>query len=442
MLKHLLYVSGFIFLSITVLTAQKSIEMSLEDCIKFGLENNKSIKVASEKVNSARLKRAEAGTSGLPGLSLQAGYTRLSEVDPFAISIPFGGSMQTFTVSPSILNNYSAKLTLTQPIFTGFKIDLNKEISDQTIVASLFDLQAEKSKLKYTISNAYWSLYKVIEGKKVIEEYIKMIETRLKDLKNFYKQGLITENEILKLEVQLSSAKVQSLEADNGREMAKLMLLNSMDMPYDTDIQLKPVTVNEQVYQDLVLEAINSQALITRPEMKAMEVRINSRKSAVELTKAAWYPDIYFIGNYNYSRPNQRIVPTKDEFKGTWDITLSLSYTLWNWNATSYRTQQAESELAQTNYQYQMMKDGILIEVKQAYLNYLANHSRIDLARNTVKQAEENYRVSTNLFKQGMIKNSDLFDAEVALFESKIKLVTSVSDLRIAEALLDKAIGN
>jgi len=398
--------------------------------------------VAAEKVTSAKLKREEAGTTGLPGLSLQAGYTRLSEVDPFAITLPFGGSMQTFTVSPSILNNYSAKLTLTQPVFTGFKIDLNKEISDQTIVASLFDLQSEKSKLKYTISNAYWSLYKVIEGKKVIDEYIKMIEARLKDLKNFFKQGLITENELLKLEVQLSSAKVQRLEAENGREMATLLLLNSMDMPYDTEITLKLGILDEQANQNLVLDALNAQALLARPEIKAMEVRLNTRKSAIELTKSAWYPDVYFIGNYNYSRPNQRIVPSKDEFNGTWDVTLSLSYTLWNWNATSIRTQQAESDLAQTNYQYQMIKDGILIEVKQAYLNYIANKSRIDLAQNTVKQAEENNRVSSNLFKQGLIKNSDLIDAEVALFESKIKLVTSVSDLRIAEALLDKAIGN
>ena len=442
MLKHLLYVAGFMLLSVSVLTAQKSIEMSLDDCIKYGMENNKSIKVAAEKVNAAKLKREEAGTTGLPSLSLQAGYTRLSEVDPFAISIPFGGSMQTFTVSPSILNNYSAKLTLTQPVFTGFKIDLNKELSDQAIAAGLFDLQSEKSKLKYSIANAYWSLYKVTEGKKVVEEYIKTIELHLKDLRNFFKQGLITENEILKLEVQLSSAKVQMLETENAKQMAKLMLLNSMDMPYETDLTLKPSLVTDQPATNLTLDEINTLALTNRPELKAMEVRLNSRKSAIELTKSAWYPDVYFIGNYNYSRPNQRIVPTKDEFNGTWDVTLSLSYTLWNWNATSYKTQQAESELKQTNYQYQMMKDGILIEVKQAFLNYSANKSRIELAQNTVKQAEENYRVSYNLFQQGLIKNSDLIDAEVALFDAKIKLVTSISDLRNAEALLDKATGN
>ncbi|KAB2909653.1 MAG: TolC family protein [Ignavibacteriales bacterium] len=423
-------------------TAQGTLEMSLEDCIKYGLENNKNIKIAAEKVTAGKLKREEVNSSGLPSLSLQAGYTHLSPVDPFEISIPMGGTMQKFTVSPSVLDNYSAKLTLTQPLFTGFKIDLNKELTDQSISAGMFDLEAEKTKLRYNISNAFWTLYKVTEGKKIIEEYIKNIEIHLADLNNFYKQGLVTKNEILKLEVQLSSTKVQLLETENNIQLAKLNLLNTLDLPYQTDITIKPV-LSETVPDTLLsLQELNEHAINTRPELRAMAIRIDSRKTAVELTKSAWYPEVFLVGNYNFARPNMRIVPTKDEFKGTWDISLSLSYNLWNWNATSYRTQQAESELSQTNYQYQMMKDGILIEVKQAYLNYSACATRIGLAEHTVQQADENYRVSYNLFQQGLIRNSDLIDAEVAQFEAKIKLVTAFSDLKNAEALLNKAIGN
>ncbi|MBK7867316.1 MAG: TolC family protein [Ignavibacteriales bacterium] len=441
MFKYFLFVVGFFMLSTTLVVAQKTMEMSLEECIKYGLENNKGIKIAGDKVKSARLKKEEVNTSGLPSLTFQAGYTRLSEVDPFTITVPMGGTSQSFTVSPSLLNSYSTKLTLTQPVFTGFKIDLNKDLSDQSITASMFDLESEKSKLRYLISNAYWSLYKVIEGKKVIDEYIKTIELHLKDLNNFYAQGLITKNEVLKLDVQLSSAQLQLLETENGIQMAKLNLLNNLNLPMETDISLKPLTTMEEMQDIPSLEVINSQALNTRSELKAMAMRIKSRETAVKLTESAWYPDIYLIGNYSYARPNQRIVPTKDQFDGTWDVTLSLQYTLWNWNATSYRTQQAESDLSQTNYQYEMMKDGVLIEVKQAYLNYAANKSRISLAEKTVAQAEENYRISYNLFQKGLIRNSDLIDAEVAVFESKIKLVTSISDLKNAEALLNKAIG-
>jgi outer membrane protein len=189
MLKHLLYITGFFLLSFTILTAQKSLEMSLEECIKYGLENNKGIKIAGDKVKSARLKKDEVNTSGLPSLSLQAGYTRLSEVDPFTITVPMGGTSQSFTVSPSLLNSYSTKLTLTQPVFTGFKIDLNKDLSDQSITASMFDLESEKTKLKYAISNAYWSLYKVTEGKKVLMNILKLSNFTLKTSIIFMRRG-------------------------------------------------------------------------------------------------------------------------------------------------------------------------------------------------------------------------------------------------------------
>jgi outer membrane protein TolC len=440
MVKYIL--STFVLFFFTPFSyAQGNLELSLEECIKYGLENNRGIKIASEKVFSAELKKEEVKTTGLPTVTLQAGYTRLSEVDPFTITIPFGPTTQSFTVSPSILNNYSAKLTVTQPVFTGFKIDINKEMSDQAINANMQDLEAEKIKLKYSISNAYWSLYKVLEGKKVIEEYIKTLELHIKDVKNFYQQGLITYNEVLKLEVQLSSLKFQLIETDNGIQLVTLSLLNLMNVPQTTKISIKPEIAKKDSTDLQTLEEINNQALSVRPEIKALSFRIKTRESAIQMTKAAWYPDIYLLGNYTYSRPNQRIVPSKDEFNGTWDISLSLSYTLWNWNATSYRTQQAETDLSQTNHQFEMMKDGILIEVKQAYLNLIKNNEKIAVAQNTVKQAEENFRVSSSLFQKGLIKNSDLIDAETALFDSKIKLVTSISDLRDAEALLNKAIG-
>ena len=191
MFRKPLYIllSGIILTAISM--AQTRVEMSLEDCIKYGLENNKNIKIASEKVKASRLKREEVNTTGLPSLSLQAGYTRLSEVDPFTISIPFGPTTQSFTVSPSILNNYSAKLTLTQPLFTGFKIDLNKDLSDQSIQAGLYDLEAEKSKLRYSIANAYWSLYKVVEGKKCYRSILKPLNSTLRISTIFTNRALL-----------------------------------------------------------------------------------------------------------------------------------------------------------------------------------------------------------------------------------------------------------
>ncbi len=51
MFKYFLYVVGLFLLSTTFVVAQKTMEMSLEECIKYGLENNKGIKIAGDNVN-------------------------------------------------------------------------------------------------------------------------------------------------------------------------------------------------------------------------------------------------------------------------------------------------------------------------------------------------------------------------------------------------------
>ncbi|MBI3788045.1 MAG: TolC family protein, partial [Ignavibacteriales bacterium] len=58
-----------------------------------------------------------------------------------------------------------------------------------------------------------------------------------------------------------------------------------------------------------------------------------------------------------------------------------------------------------------------------------------------VKQAEENYRITNGKFKQGIALNTDLLDAEVALLQSKTNYTQALVDFEIAEAALERSIG-
>ena len=67
--------------------------------------------------------------------------------------------------------------------------------------------------------------------------------------------------------------------------------------------------------------------------------------------------------------------------------------------------------------------------------------SRIALAEQGVKQAEESHRVTSTQFKEGMVQNSDLLDAEVALLRAKTQYTQALVDYELAQARLQKAIG-
>jgi outer membrane protein TolC len=87
------------------------------------------------------------------------------------------------------------------------------------------------------------------------------------------------------------------------------------------------------------------------------------------------------------------------------------------------------------------MQDGITLEITQNFLNLNQAKERTAVAKQGVKQAEENHRVTNNRFKEGLAQNSDLLDAEVALLQARTNYTQAVVDFELAEARLQKAIG-
>ncbi len=110
--QTMIYIVGFLFLTYNLLLAQEVKKLTLEESIKIGLENSEEINSAKWRVTSADAKLSEMNASRLPSLSLNANYTRLSPIDPYSISTPFGD----FELNQNIVNTYGVKLTLQQPI--------------------------------------------------------------------------------------------------------------------------------------------------------------------------------------------------------------------------------------------------------------------------------------------------------------------------------------
>ena len=130
-----------------------------------------------------------------------------------------------------------------------------------------------------------------------------------------------------------------------------------------------------------------------------------------------------------------------DEFKSTWDVSVSLSFDIWNWWQTGYQTTQAQAQLAQAQEGLSMTKDGVTLEVTQSYLAIEEAKQRKIVSEQGVAQAEENYRIMDGKYKQGFAANSELLDAEVALLQARLNLTQSLVDYELAIAQLTKAIG-
>ncbi|MEJ2614959.1 MAG: TolC family protein [Ignavibacteriaceae bacterium] len=159
------YIVGTILMLISfsaVISAQEEKTLTLDESIQIGLENSHMLHSSKMKVNYANARLSVVNTYRLPSLKFSAAYTRLSPITPFVLTTPFG----TFNISPSILDNYNLKLTLQQPIFTGFKLSSSSNIAEYNYKATEEAYNKDKQDLIYNIKNAYWNLFKAKKVKK------------------------------------------------------------------------------------------------------------------------------------------------------------------------------------------------------------------------------------------------------------------------------------
>jgi outer membrane protein TolC len=432
--------------------AQENQSLSLQESIDIGLKNSKILHASQMRSQSAVAHASGVSTSMYPSLKLGGAYSHLSDVPPFVAAIPpgaFGGGLPqqelSFQLSPTILDNYNLRLTAVQPLFTGFRLSSSSDIAQNSALAATADADRARAELIYSITSAYWSLYKANDFKRVSDETIDQVNAHLTDVRNLMAQGMATTNDVLRVEVQLSNVRLQQIDAENNVRLSTISLNTLMGQNIATRVQLlsrpdstaadsSKVTVDE--YNDLVQRALNN-----RPEYKSMQYRVAASDAGVTLAKSSWFPQLYLTGNYYYANPNQRYVPAQAQFNDSWDVNVTASIDIWNWGQTVDQTNEAQAELQLSKDLMGQVKDNISLEVAQSLFNVNQAKEKIKVADEAVKQSQENHRITNEKYKMGLMLNSDVVDAQLTLFLARTTYTQALVDYEVALAKLQQSIG-
>ncbi len=417
----------------------QTMTLTLEEALQKGKESSRQLKIAESKVVQAKEMVDEAASNRLPTLKFQGGYARLSDVPVFSFQLPFGNN-QEVTIAPVILNNYQLKLSVQQPIYTGNRIESMVDAARYSAQAAEIEKNRDKYDVSYSIKNSYWTLYRAVEFKKVVEESIEMLGARIKDAEVLEKNGMLTRNDVLKIQVQLSDAKTRLIEAENNIQLSTVSLNNLLGQPLTTAITTSTQPIGNSATMP-TLDNIIVDAKKSRADIQATEYRIKAAQENISAQQSNYYPQIFFGGNLYYNNPNQRILPNREQFDATWDVGVQVSMDLWNWGQTANKVGQAEAQFAQAKESLGLLQDAINVEVTQAFLTMRQMSEKINVAKQTVEQATENQRVTAQRFKNGIATSTDALDADFTLMQSKVNYTQALVDFEMAFARLRKAQG-
>ncbi len=215
-----------------------------------------------------------------------------------------------------------------------------------------------------------------------------------------------------------------------------------MGLPPDAEVEpTEPVPGPARPGEHEGVEGLVAAALQTRPEVAALRARLSAAEAEARVQRAGSLPQASAFGAYDYARPNSRILPLVDEWKGTWSVGLSVSLTAFDGGRTSAAVAQARAQAEGIRHQLEDLEQRIRLEVTSRRLDLATAGATLTVAERNLLAAQESVQVESDRYREGVVASSELLDAETRRLRAGLDLNFAVTDLQVARAGLDRAVG-
>ncbi|MEW5724361.1 MAG: TolC family protein [Thermodesulfobacteriota bacterium] len=411
---------------------------TLNECLVRALRRNPALRSAALDVEAARLAKEQAFTSFLPSLSLTYSYTRLDE-DPYSSGLTIPGLVTLPPSQAGDRDNYELTGTITQPLFTGFASTSQYRLAQLGLnVAEIARDQAAMD-MVLRVKQAYFGMLEAKKSLEVAEQSVKQLEAHLEMTKSFFDVGLVPKNQVLQAEVQLAQSVQQKTLAEHGLMYARSALNTLMQRPMDAPLEVEDVLVHKPLGKSL--EECLAAAQVRRPEILATQRQIRMKEYGIMLAKSGHYPTVSLMYNKVKKGDTWEVEGGRYHEGDSWNFMALATWRLWEWGRTDKEVQKKEAEHRQARSTLVQVQDAVQLEVKQAYLNLQAAEKNITVGKKAVEQAEENFRMAQERYKEQVAPATDVIDAETLLTHARTNYYRALYDYNLAVAVLERAMG-
>jgi len=256
---------------------------------------------------------------------------------------------------------------------------------------------------------------------------------------SFYDVGIIPKNDLLYAEVQLASGQRNLVKAENGVAVAKARFNTVLRRPVTASVEVEDILTYRPMGGSL--EECLQTALERRPEIRSTNLGIRQAEKGVALAKGDYYPSVSLVGNYARAGDTPSVSGSLYEEKDSWYVAAVASWNFWEWGRTRYNVDVRKSRLVQAQDGMVNLTDLISLDVKNAYLYVREAEKQIFVAEKAIEQAEENFRINRERYKEQVATSTDVIDAETLLTQTKSDYSNALSDYSIAIARLERSMG-
>lgn len=415
--------------------------LTLEESINIALKNSLTLHSAKEGVEAAAARKKESVTGFLPKLNTTYSYTRLNEAPfsrfrnlPAGVLIPSGTEIISGTQ-----NNYYWTLEARQPLFTGGGLFANYQASKIGEDTARIEENAKQQDVVRDVKITYFNILRAQRIMETAGQSVEMLTAHREVAYNYFNVGMIPKNDLLHAEVELANGRQDLTKAQNAVELAKARFNTVLKRKIFAPVQIVDILQYQPLEKQLdeCLEA----ALKNRPELKISALKVEQAGKMVRVAQSEYFPTLSLVGNYTRYGDNASLSGSDYKDAENWSVMGVASWNFWEWGRTKFRVDAGRARENQALDESKELNDLIILEIKHAYLNLQEAEKQIAVSEKVIEQANENFRIARERFKESVATTTDVLDAETLLTKAKADYANALGDFNINRAILDRAMG-
>lgn len=452
--------------------------LTLEECRGLALQNNKQMRIRSEKVQAARYQKKEAFAAYLPAIDFAGGYAynqkNLSIFDSDQMlptksfdlktgkyefnlvtnpetGMPIKGPDGQYVPSTVALipkdamefdihNVFFGAVTLTQPVYMGGKIVAMNKLTGfaEQLAESMRDSEAEN--IVYAVDGAYWQVVSLLAKQKLAASYVNLLDSLDRNVEAMVAQGVATRSDKLSVDVKLNQAQVDLVRVNNGVALSKMALAQLCGLPISADYtvaeDLSEVNVNAEIATSYNMNEIYSR----RHDVRALELGVEITGQQKNVAMSSMLPNVALVGSYSFSNPNM-YDGFKKNFNGAFSVGVAVTIPIWHWGGNYNKYRASSSQQTIMKLELEDAKEKINLQVTQAAFKAQEALKTYEMTVTNLEKANENLRTAQLGFREGVLTTDNVMEAQTAWLKANSEKIDASIDVHLCDVYLSKVLG-
>ena len=347
------------------------------------------------------------------------------------ISSPFPGAAIPSIVGP--FNYFDLRATLTQKLADMNALS-NYRSAKEVARANMFNAQDARDLVVLAVGGAY--LQVIASQARVASARVQLATANALYQQTFDRKqsGLVAQIDVNRSQVQRQTQQQRLSTLENDLAKQKINLARLTGLPPNPDYAVSddvPFAAPPLLTPD---EAI-ARALATRADLKAASAQVSSATHLRSAARAERLPALDVSADYGVIGTNP------SQAHGTFTVTGSLRFPIWQGGRTEGDIAQAEAALYQRRAELQDIRGKIESDVRSALLDMDAAASQVELSKNNQALARQTVDLSRQRLDAGITDTVELVQAQEAVATADLDYITSLFAHNLAKLSLARALG-